>query len=174
VEYNLTINDRTDPVHVDITGDTSFEAATPIDQFEVSFARISDHQISLQVNGQTFNAHVTRQNGAKVIMIDGRTFTVRDADLAEQTRSSGGGRGMASAETEVTPPMPAVVILLAVTPGDRVEQGDPVVTVSAMKMETTLTAPYAGVVTSVNVAEGDKVMPGQILVDIEQAEGGQA
>ncbi len=166
MEYNLTINDRTDTVHVDITGDNSFEAAVDQDEFEVSFARISDHKIAIQVNGQTFNAHVTRTDGAKVIMIDGRTFTVRDADLAEQTKTSG-GKGMATAETEVTPPMPAVVILLAVAPGDRVEQGDPVVTVSAMKMETTLTAPYAGVVTSVNVAEGDKVMPGQILVDIE-------
>ena len=172
MEYNLTINDRTDTVHVDITGDNSFEAAMDQDQFEVSFARISDNKLSIQVNGQTFNAHVTRTDGAKVIMIDGRTFTVRDADLAERTKTN--GKGLSPAETEVTPPMPAVVILLAVTPGDRVEQGDPVVTVSAMKMETTLTAPYAGVVTSVNVAEGDKVMPGQILVDIEQAEGGQA
>ncbi|MCP4116095.1 MAG: biotin/lipoyl-binding protein [Desulfobacteraceae bacterium] len=165
MEYNLNINDRTDPVHVDITGDTGFDAATPQEEFEVSFARISDHQISLQVNGQTFNAHVTRTEDAKIIMIEGRTFTVRDADLAERTKS--GGRGMASTETEVTPPMPAVVILVAVKPGDHVEKGDPVVTLSAMKMETTLTAPYSGEVTSVNVAEGDKVMPGQILIDIQ-------
>ncbi|MBI9089618.1 MAG: hypothetical protein JEZ12_10415 [Desulfobacterium sp.] len=164
MEYNLTINDRTDPVHVDITGDNSFEAARNQDAFEVSFARISDHKIAIQVNGQTFNAHVTRTDDGKIVMIEGRTFTVRDADLAERRKTS--GKGMASAETEVTPPMPAVVILVAVSPGDQVEKGDAVVTVSAMKMETTLTAPYPGEVTSVNVAEGDKVMPGEILVDI--------
>ncbi|MDY0223131.1 MAG: acetyl-CoA carboxylase biotin carboxyl carrier protein subunit, partial [Desulfobacterium sp.] len=51
---------------------------------------------------------------------------------------------------------------------DPVEKGDPVVVVSAMKMETTLTAPHGGTVTRIGVKQGDKVMPGDILVDIEK------
>jgi 3-methylcrotonyl-CoA carboxylase alpha subunit len=64
--------------------------------------------------------------------------------------------------------MPAVVIAVCVNEGDRIEKGQKVVVVSAMKMETTLVAPYNGMVTRVNVRENDKVMPGDILVDIDE------
>lgn len=68
---------------------------------------------------------------------------------------------------EVTPVMPAVVVSVLVAEGDAVEKGQPVVVLSAMKMESTLGAPRAGRVAEVSVAEGDKVHPGQVLVRIE-------
>jgi len=82
------------------------------------------------------------------------------------------GRPGAGAEPvpEVTPVMPAVVVAVLVAEGDTVEKGQPVVVLSAMKMESTLGAPRAGRVAEVSVAEGDKVHPGQVLVRIE-AEG---
>jgi biotin carboxyl carrier protein len=67
--------------------------------------------------------------------------------------------------------MPAVVVRILVSEGDRVNQGDRVIVVSSMKMETTLTSPSDGRVKAVNVAEGDKVMPGQILIDIDKDDG---
>jgi biotin carboxyl carrier protein len=53
--------------------------------------------------------------------------------------------------------------------GQDVTEGQPLVVVSAMKMNMTLTAPYAGAVTSINAQPGDKVERGKILVDIEPA-----
>jgi biotin carboxyl carrier protein len=64
--------------------------------------------------------------------------------------------------------MPAVVIAVCVNEGDRVEKGQKVVVVSAMKMETTLVAPYTGIITRINVQANDKVMPGDILVNIDE------
>jgi len=61
-------------------------------------------------------------------------------------------------------------VRIMASPGDRVEKGQAVAVVSAMKMETTLQAPFTGTVTRVNTAEGEKVMPGQILMDIEREE----
>jgi len=111
---------------------------------------------------------VSDQGDGKIVVIKGKSYFVCDADLLEQnkTRKKGPGSNL----TEVTPPMPAVVISVAVVEGDVVEKGQAVVIVSAMKMETTLVAPFNGAVTKVNVAEGDKVMPGEILVDIEKEE----
>lgn len=65
----------------------------------------------------------------------------------------------------VTPPMPATVSRLLVAEGASVQAGDPLVAVTAMKMEVTLRAPRAGVA-HINVAVGDKVMPGDVLVDV--------
>jgi len=162
LEYKLNINDRVESMEVK-TRDNTFEAVTDGESFKVSFSRISDHEIFLVVNGENLNAHITRADNAKIIMIQGRTFVVQDADIAEKRTK----KSMDNGATKVTPPMPAVVTLVCVKEKDKVEKGDTLVMISAMKMETTLTAPYGGVVTRVNVKEGDKVMPGEVLIDIQ-------
>jgi biotin carboxyl carrier protein len=65
--------------------------------------------------------------------------------------------------------MPAVVIRLLVAEGDAVKKKQPLIVLSAMKMETTLSAPYDGTVKKVNATAGEQVMPGLILVEIEKA-----
>ncbi|MFD5868018.1 acetyl/propionyl/methylcrotonyl-CoA carboxylase subunit alpha [Corynebacterium sp. NPDC060344] len=56
----------------------------------------------------------------------------------------------------LTSPMPGTVIALSAADGDRVEAGDPVLVVEAMKMEHTLRAPTAGTV-DYHVAAGAQV-----------------
>ena len=68
----------------------------------------------------------------------------------------------------MTPPMPATVVKVAVAAGARVEAGDPVVILEAMKMELTIRASHAGIVRAVRCAPGDVVRPGTVLVEIDQ------
>ena len=53
-----------------------------------------------------------------------------------------------------------------VAPGDRVEEGQALVVVEAMKMETAVSAPKAGSISDVFVREGDAVAVGDSLVAI--------
>ncbi len=168
MEYNLKINEEILPVEVENDGEGKIKAVIAQNQFDVSYTAVDDNRIHLVVNGQAVNAYVGDQDDGKIIAIKGKTYFVCDADLLEQNKIRKKGPG--SNLTEVTPPMPAVVIAVSVTEGDAVEKGQAVVIVSAMKMETTLVAPFDGTVKKVNVAEGDKVMPGEILVDIEKQE----
>lgn len=168
MDYRLKVNEETLPVEVETHGEEKFAAVIGGNQFDVSYSAVSDNQIHLVVNGQRVNAYVSDQAGGKVIAIRGKSYFVQDADLLEQNKTRKKGPG--SNPTEVTPPMPAVVIAVSVSEGDVVEKGQAVVIVSAMKMETSLFAPFNGTVIKVNVAEGDKVMPGDILVDIEKNE----
>ena len=133
---------------------------------DVEYSVISDYCLRLLVNGSPVNAYLAQDGNAKTVIIRGIPYTIGDADILE-TRARG-KKGSQAIPQDVTPPMPAVVVRILVTPGDRVKQGDKVVVVSSMKMETTLTAPSDGMVRAVNVAEGDKVMPGQILIDIDR------
>jgi acetyl-CoA/propionyl-CoA carboxylase biotin carboxyl carrier protein len=48
-----------------------------------------------------------------------------------------------------------------VAPGDRVEAGDPVAVLEAMKMETQVSAPASGTVTELKVESGAIVESGQ-------------
>jgi biotin carboxyl carrier protein len=56
---------------------------------------------------------------------------------------------------------------LLVKPGDRVEGGQPLVVVEAMKMENELRAGRSGTVTKIHVKEGASVEAGSQLVVIE-------
>ncbi len=64
-------------------------------------------------------------------------------------------------------PMPGGVVRVVVAEGDRVDQGQLLVVLEAMKMEHAVHAAAAGTVTAVEVAEGDQVETGRILVVVE-------
>lgn len=65
---------------------------------------------------------------------------------------------------EITSPLTGRVQKIHVREGERVEEGAPLVTVEAMKMEYHLTAPAPAKVEAVPVREGDLVDLGQVLV----------
>ena len=67
----------------------------------------------------------------------------------------------------VTAPAPAIVVSVAVQPGDEVRAGQPLLVVEAMKMETSIDAPFAGRVREVHVVPNVQVGPGDPLVVVD-------
>ncbi len=66
-------------------------------------------------------------------------------------------------------PVTGSVWAIAVRPGDRVEMGDRLVVVEAMKMEIAIEADEIGVVQEILCAQGSPVKAGQalLILDIE-------
>jgi biotin carboxyl carrier protein len=62
--------------------------------------------------------------------------------------------------------MPGRIVKVLVRPGDRVEAGQGLVVVEAMKMENELRAQGRGVVEQIHVAAGDRVEKGAPLVTL--------
>lgn len=69
--------------------------------------------------------------------------------------------------TEVTAPMPGLVLRAEVAAGDRVAAGTTLLVLEAMKMENAIKAPAEATVASVEVAEGQAVEKGAVLVRFE-------
>lgn len=69
----------------------------------------------------------------------------------------------------LTVPIGGNIIKVLVTPGQRVEEGEEVVILEAMKMETPVCSLQAGVVENVFVKEGDSVSVGDCLLTIALA-----
>lgn len=83
---------------------------------------------------------------------------VRDLDAAVVRPRSGDSR--------VKAPIPGLISRVLVAPGDRVETGDPVVILEAMKMENEIRSQATGVVQKVHVKEGDTVLRNELLLEI--------
>jgi 3-methylcrotonyl-CoA carboxylase alpha subunit len=100
--------------------------------------------------------------------VDGRSVAFRlapapDVDRAAQKAATGAHAGA----FQLTAPMPGTVLAVHARPGHKLEPGDPVVTLEAMKMEHVVAAPIAGRLSDVLVAAADQVVRGQPLGTIE-------
>ena len=91
--------------------------------------------------------------------LDERTRAIRDLSAA-----SAGPVGPAP----ILAPMPGLIVRVSVSVGDKVEAGQGIVVMEAMKMENELRATAAGVVRSIEVAAGTAVEKGALLVALEE------
>ena len=66
----------------------------------------------------------------------------------------------------VVAPLPGTINEIKVKVGDKVNAGDTVVVLEAMKMQNNIDAETSGTISSINVNKGDAVMEGDTLVTI--------
>lgn len=71
-----------------------------------------------------------------------------------------------SHHTEVKAPMPGLILKIKKGFGDKVERGESVVILEAMKMENDLKAPSSGIIEKIFVTEGSAVEKGSALFTI--------
>ena len=115
---------------------------------------------------------IDRARGTRVreVVVDGWRFDVelefeRRAVLRERARR-GAGAAPLGGPVEVRAIIPGRVVAVSVAAGDRVEAGQQVLVVEAMKMRNELRAPREGAVERVGVAVGDTIDVGDLLVVI--------
>ncbi len=122
------------------------------------------HSLDLVVDGRRVVVATSKAEGGGLwVSVGGRSRLVRRAARHAAVGRAGGVDG----PRQVTPSFPATVVRVLVETGAEVEQGQPLVVVSAMKMEMTLEAPHDGTVVEVNVTPGQAVGPGDELVVVE-------
>lgn len=163
---------KDEPIRVTGSG-TVFAAVPPGGQtFRVETVALTGDRLNGRIDGVPFAriAHVERardhwrahlQTPHGMLAADLRTL--EDQHLQRATGGSG-GTDLLSA------PMPGAVSEVRVAPGDRVEAGDTLVVLEAMKLLQSLPAPVAGVVTEVYCAPGDTVAGHAPLIKLDPEE----
>jgi len=118
---------------------------------------------AVAVDGVTAALDATAIEAADAIYVlrQGRQTVVRRADLGAGDLDHADGDG------QIKAPMHGKVLALLVSNGERVEKGQRLVIVEAMKMEHALTAPHGGRVAGIVVAAGSQVAEGAKLMTIE-------
>lgn len=64
-------------------------------------------------------------------------------------------------------PVSGIVVRVTSQVGQKIQSGDTLLVLEAMKMETNITAPNAGKIAKINVSHGDAVQGGMVLVEFE-------
>ena len=120
-----------------------------------------------------------------VIEIDGKRTTLSlPAELLAAAGGESGGRALRPRQPlrrslrprtgandegpNVTSPIQATVIRIAVEEGQEVEEGELVAVIESMKMEKALNAGCSGTISAIHVCAGDTVKAGDVLVSIKE------
>ena len=112
---------------------------------------------------------IARRDGPRghyMMRIDGRRYSIDALDERARTiRDATGASHAVLGPRPLVAPMPGLVVRVQVEVGDRVEEGQGIVVMEAMKMENELRAPAAGTVRAVHARVGAAVEKGAVLVE---------
>jgi biotin carboxyl carrier protein len=129
----------------------------------VDAVEIFPNTLSLLLEGQSYEVRITPSpEGALQLQTGLREFT---AEVVDPRAWRGRKHGALEAEgrQQVLAPMPGKVIRVLVQAGDKVEAGQGLLVVEAMKMQNEIRSPKAGTVERLHVEEGQPVNAGEVL-----------
>lgn len=122
------------------------------------FRLAEDDLLSDQLTGRQYSYLSTQDE----VFISGKRFLFKTAEV-EAAKGQGSKGGLLS-------PMPGKLLKLHVKVGDRVEAGQVLMVLEAMKMEHALKAPTSGVIKALPFQEGDQVKAKVELAELEAGE----
>ena len=168
-------NNRYIPVHVDEFRGQSGKAIIKVGENHYiieSHSRLNDVRISGTVNGKPFTAQVERgtpknplalqiqHNGTR---IEALVVSPRMAELHQMMPF----KTPPDMSRFVLSPMPGLLVNVAVTQGQKVQAGERVAVIEAMKMENILFAAHDGVVKKIMASQGESLTVDQVIVEFE-------
>lgn len=124
-------------------------------------ATLDQDKLSLTLNHKQFHVHAFAQEHSVTVFTEDGTFVFSDISKQELTFQS------ASPEGGLSAPMNGTVSAVLVSEGCKVEAGQTLLVIEAMKMEYAIKAPAAGYIRALYYQAGDLVKDGQALVAFE-------
>jgi biotin carboxyl carrier protein len=138
-------------------------------EYKVDIVKVSNQEFSLLYEGRSFNIEVIESKEPKHFNVNTLyfKFDVEVVDNESRYRQSRKQSKQILNDNTIRSPMPGKVVRVFVKPGDIVEAGQPLIVLSAMKMESEFKAGQRGIVKEVAVKEGETVDNDQLLVVID-------
>ena len=143
--------------------------------YEVEIQDIEGNIANVTVNGIPFEVEMKQPVKAgkqKVKLSEERRVKSEESNSSSSATNASSATttqpaAAAASDKPVVAPLPGTINEIKVKVGDKVNAGDTVVILEAMKMQNNIEAETSGTITSINVNKGDAVMEGDTLVTIK-------
>lgn len=147
--------------------------------YEVEIQDIEGNIANVTVNGIPFEVEMKQpvKAGKQKVKLSGEqkesaptaapTATPTATTTPAATTTAAAQPAAAASGKPVVAPLPGTINEIKVKVGEKVNAGDTVVILEAMKMQNSIEAETSGTITSINVNKGDAVMEGDTLVTIK-------
>ena len=165
------------------------EALLPKEVANAGASRYAADEFKVTLHGETFHIKLTGSGHAGeekrpfYVSVDGIAEeviveTLNEIEISGNGASKGNGKKKETSKTSsgrprpnhagcVTTAMPGTIVAVKANVGDKVNAGDGVLVIEAMKMENEIQASTTGTVVAVHVKKGDSVTPDESLLEIQ-------
>lgn len=164
--YKATSDDKIFSISVD-NGQFEIDG----EAFPTDIQKIGPGRFHIISNHKTFLVEViSNDNKSKnyKIKVNGTVYPIQVADKMDALLKKMGIDTSSEDRTiDINAPMPGLILEIAVKPGEKVNPGDKLLVLEAMKMENIIKSPGEAVIDQVKVNVGESVEFGQTLMNFE-------
>jgi biotin carboxyl carrier protein len=132
---------------------------------EADVARILPGIYSILLGGRSLEVTVEETAQGFLVRVAGREFQIEITDPRSWRRRRGGSIELAGRQ-QVAAPMPGKIVSVLAAQGQKVEAGQGLLVIEAMKMQNEIRSPKSGTVERLLAKEGQTVGAGEILAVI--------
>lgn len=129
----------------------------------VSFDFLSDNEVLLNINGKIHSAVFHSNLTSHSVCINGKSFKIKK----KSTLQILGDPAAVQKKKDVKTSMPGKIIDVLVQEGDKVQQGQTVLILEAMKMQNEIKSPQKGQIVRISPSVGESVETGALLFTVE-------
>ena len=136
--------------------------------YDVDIVMAENGSCSILHEGKSYNAELIRKEGGKSYTVNAhyQSYNIDIIDSqAKYLRMRKGGEE--KQQDKIVSPMPGKVVKIPVKVGDRLQAGDIVVVIEAMKMQSNYKVNADCIVRNILVSEGEPVNANQVLIELE-------
>ena len=130
------------------------------EKYDARIKKYKSDQVIVEVNGIDYEIELERTNRRKTEII--RSPKMQPTINVTKTSS----KPIITSVGSVLAPIPGLVLRLLVKEGDKVNVGDTVLILEAMKMESEIASTATGTINKINVKEGVSVQEGEVLIEV--------
>ena len=138
--------------------------------FDADIIEIRKGKFHILRNNRSYSGEIVEINAAEKkisVKINQSVYHVTVKDKYDELlHDLGLDAANAKQAGDVKAPMPGLVLNVMVQPGQKIQKGDALIVLEAMKMENILKAAADGEVKKILVKKGDKVEKNQIMVNL--------
>jgi biotin carboxyl carrier protein len=135
---------------------------------DIQLEEAGQGRYALFADGRSYDLAVTLDSGSAALAIGGETFDLSIEEWREARGAVGAAAASLEARTVIRAPMPGKVVRVDVQEGERVEKGQRLAVLEAMKMENDVVAAHGGCVQEIAVVQGEVVEHGRALLILER------